>query len=188
MTDRDKHERARLERARRGWRYTGERRPPFAIAPGPGQESVWDYPRPPRIEPERRRVKVFAGDVLLAESDRAFRVLETASPPTVYVPPSDVAMHLLERRAGNTFCEWKGQASYYDVVTPEGRIPRAAWSYARPFPSFEDLAEYVSFYPQLLTCLLGGEQVRPQPGGFYGGWLTSEIVGPVKGEPGAREG
>jgi uncharacterized protein (DUF427 family) len=187
MSDRGKHERARLERARRGWRYTGEERPRFAIEPGPDQESVWDYPRPPRIEPERRRVKVYAGDVLLAESDRAFRVLETASPPTVYVPPSDVAMHLLQPRAGATSCEWKGQASYYDVVTAAERIPRAAWSYATPFPSFGDLAGSISFYPQLLRCFLGGERVRPQPGGFYGGWLTSEIVGPVKGEPGARE-
>jgi uncharacterized protein (DUF427 family) len=180
-------EHARLERARQSWRYTGQRRPPFAVEPGPGQESVWDYPRPPRIDPERRRVRVFANDILIADTSRALRVLETASPPTVYVPPADVAAHVLERRADTTFCEWKGRAIYFDVVTAERRHPRAAWSYPEPFPSFEPLADYLSFYPQLLTCFLDRERVRPQPGGFYGGWLTSNIVGPVKGEPGARD-
>ena len=187
MSPRKQRDDARLARARAGWRYIGTRRPRFAVVPEDGQESVWDYPRPPRIEPERRRVKVFAKKVLIADTRRALRVLETASPPTVYLPPDDVSMRLLERRADNTMCEWKGRAIYHDVVTPEGRIPRAAWSYPAPWPGFELLADFVSFYPELLACFLGGERVRPQPGDFYGGWLTSEIVGPVKGERGARD-
>ena len=175
---------ARREAARGGWRYWGQERPPFAHAPGPDQESVWDYPRPPRVEPELRRVEVYAGGHVVADSGRAMRVLETASPPTVYVPPSDVRMELFERASGTTVCEWKGDAIYYDVVTRDGRVSRAAWSYPDPRAGFEAIAGLLAFYPRLLTCRLGGETVAAQPGGFYGGWLTADVVGPVKGEPG----
>ncbi len=176
------------DRAQARWRYRGQERPPFAVAPGPGQESVWDYPRPPRTEPELRRVEVLAGEEVVADSGRAVRVVETASPPTVYVPREDVREHFLERASGTTMCEWKGEAVYYDVVTRDGRWPRAAWTYPHPWPGFEAVAGLLAFYPRMLTCRLGGETVRPQPGGFYGGWLTSDVVGPVKGEPGAKDG
>jgi uncharacterized protein (DUF427 family) len=167
--------------------YDGRERPPFAIAPGEGQESVWDYPRPPRLAGETREVVVRAGGLELARSSRALRILETASAPAVYLPPADVRMELLAHAAGRSLCEWKGAASYRDVVVPGGRrIPRAAWSYPEPSPAFATIRDYISFYPALVECSLGGVRVTPQPGGFYGGWLTPEIVGPIKGAPGTE--
>lgn len=154
------------------------------IEPGPGQESVWDYPRPPRIEPSRRLMTVRFGGVEIARSQRALRVLETASPPTYYVPPDDVRTDLLWPAEGSTWCEWKGKASYFDVVV-EGRVARrAAWSYPDPNPRFASLEDYLAFYPgRVDSCYLDGELVTPQAGDFYGGWITAEIVGPMKGEP-----
>lgn len=168
-----------------GWKNTGRSRPPFAVTPGPGQESVWDYPRPPALREDARRVVVRAGDLLVADSARAVRVLETASPPTFYLPPEDVRTRLLALDAAHsTYCEWKGAATYYDIDAPGGRIPRAAWRYLEPSPAFAAIAGYFSFYPASVECYVDGERVQPQPGRFYGGWMTSEIVGPVKGEPG----
>lgn len=166
------------------WTNRGERRPGFAIEPTPEQESVWDYPRPPRVEPERRPVVVRHGGVEVARTDRALRVLETASPPVVYVPPEDVRMELLRPNGRTSLCEWKGRAVYFDVATPSGEVTAGAWAYPDPFDGYQAIAGYVSFYPGLLECRLGGERVRPQAGGFYGGWVTDEIVGPFKGESG----
>lgn len=160
---------------------------PKRIEPGPGQESVWDYPRPPRIEPCRRLVTVkFAGRDL-ARSDRALRVLETAGAPTIYVPAADIDMEMLRPSAGaGTWCEWKGAAAYFDLVADDRVSEKAAWTYPSPTPKFKALADHFSFYPARTEgCYLDGELVTPQPGRFYGGWVTKEIVGPIKGEPGS---
>lgn len=167
------------------WQYTGRDRPPFAIAPGPGQESVWDYPRPPRIMRDTRHVVVRAGDAVLADTRRALRVIETASPPTFYLPPDDLDLSLLQRAAGSSHCEWKGQAAYWSVLLPDaGVLDAVAWSYPQPYAAFALLANHVSCYPARLDCSVNGERVRAQPGGFYGGWVTDEVVGPFKGLPG----
>ncbi|UJA19900.1 DUF427 domain-containing protein [Thermoleophilia bacterium SCSIO 60948] len=157
------------------------------LAPnGRPYESVWDYPRPPALVACEPRVTIRFGGETVAESDRAWRVLETASPPTVYVPAADVRMDLLERSAAHgSLCEWKGRATYFDLVVGERRSEAAAWTYLEPTPRFRELAGALCFYPgRVDECLLGGEPVGPQPGRFYGGWMTAEIVGPVKGEPG----
>src|SRR6478735_8665533 len=169
-------------RGRGGWQYDGRTRPPFAIAPGPGEESVWDYPRPPRLEPEPRTVVVRVGDVLVGRSRACVRVLETASPPTIYMPPGDLVPGGLEAAAGASRCEWKGEARYWTVVAGGERLTRAGWSYPHPFPEFALLAGFVAFYPGRVECLVDDVRVRAQPGGFYGGWITPEIVGPFKGE------
>lgn len=152
---------------------------------GPGQESVWDYPRPPSAEVSARRVVVeFAGRAV-ASSTRAVRVCETSHPPVFYVPREDVADGVLVRAAGGSFCEWKGQATYWDLVVDGRRSAQAAWSYESPTAGFEHLGGAVAFYPgRVERALVDGEQVRPQPGEFYGGWITDEVVGPFKGEPG----
>ncbi len=168
-----------------GWAWVGDRRPPFAETPREGQESVWDYPRPPRVEPDARAVVVRSGSVVIAESQRAVRILETASPPTFYIPPEDVRADLLVPAEGGSVCEWKGIAVYRDLVLPDRRIARAAWVYHDPRGGFERIRDHVAFYPSLLECYVGAERVRPQPGRFYGGWVTSELAGPFKGEPGS---
>lgn len=150
-------------------------------------ESVWDYPRPPRLEPAGRPVRVEHGGNVVAASARAWRVLETSHPPVYYVPWEDVAQELLVPVAVTSFCEWKGQATYFDVVVPGAeRAVRAAWTYLRPTRAFAELAHAVAFYAQRLdACFVGDEQATPQPGLFYGGWVTSDLVGPFKGEPGS---
>jgi uncharacterized protein (DUF427 family) len=157
---------------------------PKRIEPGPGQESVWDYPRPPRVELSRKPAEVLFGGRVVARSDRALRVLETAGPPTIYFPPEDVALELLRATGHTSYCEWKGRARYYDVVVVAA-ARRAAWSYPSPKRGYEALADHVSFYPgRVDACSLGGELARPQPGRFYGGWITPDIVGPFKGGSG----
>ncbi|MBX2818917.1 MAG: DUF427 domain-containing protein [Rhodothermaceae bacterium] len=165
------------------WKYTGIQRPPFATEPQEGQESVWDYPRPPALVKDSRLIEVKHGDVLIATTTNAYRVLETASPPTVYIPPQDVHMDRLIEMRGSSFCEWKGAASYWGLSDhpEEGAI---GWSYKNPSRSFSTIKDYMSFYPGRLACYINQERVRPQPGGFYGGWVTNEIVGPYKGEAG----
>ncbi len=163
------------------WKNTGQKRPDFAIEPAEGQESVWDYPRPPALVEDARLVEVFAGDRQLASTHAAFRVLETASPPTFYLPPESIAPGVLERVGGRSYCEWKGEAAYWAL---EGTGEPVAWSYPAPSPRFAQLRDYLGFYPGRVACFVDGERVRPQPGGFYGGWITDEVVGPVKGEPG----
>jgi uncharacterized protein (DUF427 family) len=152
---------------------------------GEGQESVWDYPRPPALEPSRKHVVIRLGGTVIAETDRAWRVLETSHPPTWYLPLDAVTPGLLRpSAAAPTVCEWKGAASYWDVVTPDGALPAALWSYQTPTLRFAPIAGAVTGYPARLECLVDGERVRPQAGGFYGGWITSDVVGPFKGAPG----
>lgn len=154
--------------------------------PDPGQESVWDYPRPPRIEAVAERVRVVVDGTAIADTVRALRVLETAGAPVYYVPRDDVRMDLVAPSGGASFCEWKGPASYWAIVIGERRIPDAAWSYEQPNAAFEAIRGHLAFYAAKVDeAWVGAERARPQPGGFYGGWMTSRIVGPVKGEPGS---
>jgi uncharacterized protein (DUF427 family) len=170
--------------ARSKWFYRGQERPPFAIEPGPHQRSVWDFPRPPAIESVPDEVRVCVGEREIARTRRCLRVLETASPPTYYLPPEDVDTTSLVPAPGHSQCEWKGEAAYWQLAHAEGSTHDVAWSYPEPFPEFECLSNHLSFYPAYLACFVGRVRVRPQPGGFYGGWVTPELVGPFKGEPG----
>lgn len=171
-----------LQAARDQWTNRGAARPPFAIEPAPGQESVWDYPRPPAIVPDSRRVVVRSGDIVIADTTQAVRVLETSHPPSFYVPPSAITPGVLVAVPGSSHCEWKGQAEYL-AMSPEATA--IGWRYPAPYGEFAELAGYVSFYPGAVECEVGGERVQAQAGGFYGGWITSEIVGPFKGQPGS---
>lgn len=162
-------------------------RPTELTVPGPGQESVWDYPRPPRVERVDSTVRVEFGGEVIAESDAALRVLETASPPTVYIPPRDVRTRYLVPSPRRSFCEWKGAARYWSLRVGSRAAADAAWSYPAPAAGFEALEDHLSFYPgRVDACYLGNERVQPQPGSFYGGWITSNILGPFKGEPGTE--
>jgi len=157
------------------------------IEPGPGQESVWDYPRPPRVEEVSKRIEVVFNGVKIADTVRAKRVLETSHPPVYYIPPQDVRLECLVEAAGSSFCEWKGRARYYTVVVDSRRAEKAAWSYPQPAAGYEAIRDHLAFYAGPMdACTVGGERVEPQPGGFYGGWITSKVVGPFKGEPGTR--
>ena len=157
---------------------------PTPIPPKPGQESVWDYPRPPRLEGVARRVRVEVDGAVVADAPGAIRILETSHPPTYYVAPEHVDFDLLDPVGGGSFCEWKGVAAYFDVVTDSRRIEGAAWSYPTPSETFAALTDHLAFYPALVSCFVDEERVRPQPGRFYGGWITDDVVGPFKGEPG----
>jgi uncharacterized protein (DUF427 family) len=162
-------------------------RPSSSPVLGPRQESVSDYPRPPRVAPESRRVRVEVAGVIVAESARAVRVLETAGPPCWYLPTGDVRTDFLRSVADTTVCEWKGVASYYDIVVGDRVARRAAWAYHDPKPGYEALRDRVAFYASRVDAAwVEDERVTPQPGPFYGGWVTSEIVGPFKGEPGTE--
>lgn len=172
-----------LARTRAGWRFRGRARPEFALPIRAGQESVWDYPRPPRIEADPRLVEVKDGGTWLAQSARALRVLETASPPTYYLPPDEVAMDRLRRVEGASVCEWKGEACYLGLATGG---PPVAWSYPWPFPEFTALRDWIAFYPARVECRLASEPVTPQPGELYAGWITADVVGPFKGGPGSE--
>ena len=157
------------------------------IEPGPGQESVWDYPRPPRLERTPKRIEVELGGVVIADSTRAWRVLETSHPPIYYIPREDIRGEYLEEAPGSSFCEWKGRARYLHVRGGERFTERAGWYYPDPTDSFESIRDYVAFYPEAMdACRVDGETVTPQPSRFYGGWVTSGIVGPFKGEPGTE--
>ena len=157
---------------------------PKRIEPGPGQESVWDYPRPPGVEPTSKRVRVVFNGVV-ADTVNAKRVLETSHPPVYYIPPDDIRMEHLSPAPGSSLCEWKGRARYYTVEVGERRAERAAWSYPEPRPEFESIRDHVAFYAGPMdACYVDDERVRPQPGGFYGGWITDDVVGPFKGGPG----
>jgi uncharacterized protein (DUF427 family) len=155
---------------------------PQRIEPQPGQESVWDYPRPPRLEPSSKRIRVIFNGETIADTTSAYRVLETSHPPVYYIPPEDIKMEYLHPTNRQTFCEWKGQGSYYTVQVGEKQAPNAAWYYPQPTPEFEAIKDYVAFYPSRMeACYVDDEQVKAQEGDFYGGWITSEIVGPFKG-------
>jgi uncharacterized protein (DUF427 family) len=155
------------------------------IAPGPGQISVWDFPRPPRLEPVATRVHIEFNGRVIADSVRAYRVCETASPPTYYIPWADIAPGVLVAAPGGSFCEWKGRAVYWTVRVGERKADAAGWSYPAPTPAFRAIADHVAFYAgRMDACYVGEARVVPQPGGFYGGWITPELVGPFKGDPG----
>lgn len=162
-------------------------RRPVPIPPGPGQESVWYYPRPAIAEPTDAHIRIEHRGVVVAETRRAVRVIETSHPPQYYVPPQDIADGVLEPAPGRSICEWKGQAHYWSVVAGGERLDRVGWSYPDPTPPFRVLANHIAFYPaQFERIMLDGEIVTPQPGEFYGGWITSRVVGPFKGVPGSR--
>lgn len=148
------------------------------IAPAPGQESVWDYPRPPRIERSAKHVRVLFNGVVIAETRNALRVLETSHPPVYYIPPHEVCMEYLQLTAHHTFCEFKGAARYYTVTVGDRTAENAAWFYPQPARGFQAIQNHVAFYPQRAdACFVDGERVTPQPGEFYGGWITHDIVG-----------
>ena len=155
---------------------------------GLGQESVWEYPRPPKLEKSDKHIEVFFNNVLIADSSSVLRVLETSHPPVYYIPPEDVVLKHLVKNNEKTFCEWKGTAYYYDIEVWDRIIKNAAWYYSDPAPGFVELRDYIAFYPGGMdTCFVDGEIARSQPGDFYGGWITSDVVGPFKGDPGTED-
>ncbi len=153
---------------------------------GPGQESVWDYPRPPRLEDSSRHIQVVFNGIVIADTHRAKRVLETSHPPVYYIALEDIQTKYLKPATRTSMCEWKGRAAYYTVVVGDKWATEAAWYYPDPVPSFAAIKNYVAFYPSMMeACFIDGEQVQSQPGDFYGGWITRDIVGPFKGGAGS---
>jgi len=160
---------------------------PEPAVPKPGQESVWDYPRPPRLEPCPRQVEVIFGGRTLAITLASLRVLETSHPPNYYLPPDSIVPGCLVPSSRTSWCEYKGTASYFTVVMGDHTAADAAWTYVDPSPGFEALAGHVAFYPGAMeVCLVDGDMAQAQPGGFYGGWITSREAGPFKGGPGSE--
>lgn len=176
----------RLTREAARWETHG-RRPQSIVVPQPGQESVWSYPRPPALERVLDRVTIeFAGE-MIADTVKALRVCETASPPTYYIPFQDLRMELFRPEAGSSICEWKGQARYYTLDVHGKTARRCAWTYSPPSTEYRALADTMGFYPgRVDRCTVGEFDVRPQPGEFYAGWITPDLVGPFKGEPGSE--
>ena len=158
---------------------------PNPPTPRPGQESVWDYPRPPRVESSPARVRVILGSVTIADSVATKRVLETSHPPVYYIPLRDIRREYLKASGHRSWCEWKGETHYYSLSLPEKSVGNAAWYFPSPLAGFQDIKNCVAFYPgKVDACYVDEEKVQPQPGDFYGGWITSNIVGPFKGPPG----
>ena len=156
---------------------------PAPFRPGPGQESVWSYPRPPRVEPTGEHVVVTLGGRVIADSTRAVRVLETSHPPVYYLPMADIDMSRLRPSGRTSWCEFKGLGVSLDSDT----TPDVAWFYPNPSPGYEHLRDYIAFHPgRVDSATVNGETVRPQDGTFYGGWITDRVVGPFKGSPGTR--
>ena len=156
------------------------------VKPKPGQESVWDYPRPPRLERTHKTIEVFFNNTCIARTNGAYRVLETSHPPVYYLPPEDIDSECLMDSSRTTWCEWKGEGSYYHVEVNDRRAEDAAWYYSEPRGIFAPIRTYVAFYAHKMDkCLVDGEVVTPQPGNFYGGWITQDVVGPFKGIPGS---
>ena len=155
--------------------------------PRAGQESVWDYPRPPRVEPTSRRLRIIFNGKTIADTTSAFRILETSHPPAYYIPQEDIEMQYLTPTSRQTFCEFKGRASYW-TISVEGQVAEnAAWSYENPAPGFEAVKSYICFYANRVdAAYVDEEKVTPQAGDFYGGWITADVVGPFKGGPGTR--
>lgn len=150
-------------------------------------ECVQDYPRPPRLEAVPQRLRVFLGGALVAETRRGLRVLETHHAPSYYFPPEDVRAGALQPVVGSSYCEWKGTARYFNVTMGLVTSDRAAWSYPSPTQGFAALRDHVAFYAHRMElCMVGDETVQPQPGGFYGGWVTANLQGTIKGNPGTR--
>jgi uncharacterized protein (DUF427 family) len=156
---------------------------PQKITPRAGQESVWDYPRPPKVEKTSKRIRVVYDGIVIAETDRAIRVLETGHPPVYYIPREDVRMEYLNSATKTSICEWKGKAVYYNVKGKTKQTNNAAWSYPKPTSGYELIQNHLAFYPKLMdACFVNGERVLPEPDKYYGGWITHEIVGPFAGE------
>ena len=152
------------------------------VEPQPGQESVWDYPRPPRLEDTSKHIQITFNGVTIADTHQAKRVLETSHPPVYYIPLEDIQQTYLIKSLRSTYCEWKGHGAYYSLAVGDKRVDDVAWYYPEPTPAFAAIANYVAFYPAPMdACYVNGEKVEPQPGNFYGGWITSDIVGPFKG-------
>jgi uncharacterized protein (DUF427 family) len=153
---------------------------------GPGEESVWRYPRPPALESTDQVIQIRFADQLVASTRQAYRVLETSHPPSYYLPPEDIRMELMEDAGGGSWCEWKGGARYWTLRVGNQVAERVAWSYPDPTPRFEAIKDHLAFYAGPLdSCTVSGMTVTPQPGGFYGGWITPDIKGPFKGGPGS---
>lgn len=155
------------------------------VEPTPGQESVWDYPRPPRVEPVAERLRVVFAGLTVADTTRGLRVLETSHPPTYYLPAADVRTDLLRPAPGRSLCEFKGQAAYWTLEADGRRSEAAAWSYPDPWPAYRQLEDHFCFYASRVdACFVGDERVQAQAGDFYGGWITGRVVGPFKGAAG----
>lgn len=158
---------------------------PQRIVPGPGQESVWDYPRPPRLEDAPRHIQIVFNGRTIVNTRRAKRVLETSHPPVYYIPPEDILPGVLSATPRHYVCEWKGAATYYTVAVGDAVAENAAWAYLDPTPPFAPIRGYIAFYPSRMDAsLVDDVPVRAQPGDFYGGWITPDVVGPFKGDPG----
>jgi uncharacterized protein (DUF427 family) len=153
----------------------------------PGQESVWDYPRPPRLEPTAKHIRIVHAGRVIADTTHALRLLETSHPPSYYLPPADIDMTLLRPGKGGSFCEWKGHAVYWDVIAGDTPLFSVGWSYPQPTRGYGALQDHIAFYAAPFAAVtVDDEQVRPQPGGFYGGWITADVAGPFKGAPGSQ--
>lgn len=178
-----------IDRERAYWRSIPRSRPDVIPAPGPGQESVWDYPRPPRVEPSASRVRIVFGGLKIADTRAALRVLETAGPPVYYLPNAALRDGFLReaQEASQSLCEWKGVAHYLDLRVGPRYFARVAWFYPDPDPAYGALRDHVAFFAgRGGEAWVDEERVRPQPGRFYGGWITDAILGPFKGEPGSE--
>jgi uncharacterized protein (DUF427 family) len=159
---------------------------PDRIDPQLGQESVWDYPRPPRLEETSKHIQIIFNGVAIADTHHAKRVVETSHPPVYYIPPADIKLEYLVKSPRATYCEWKGQGAYYTVIVGDKQAENVGWYYPQPTDDFANIKDYVAFYPAPMdACYVDGEKVEPQPGGFYGGWITSDVVGPFKGAAGS---
>ena len=159
---------------------------PKPIQPQPGQESVWDYPRPARMEHTDKHIQIIFNNEIIADTKKAKRVLETSHPPHYYIPPEDIKMEYLTQTTQSSFCEWKGQAIYYTLKVGDKEAQNIGWYYTNPTEAFESMKDYVAFYAHAMdACYVDGEKVEPQPGNFYGGWITKDVVGPFKGIPGS---
>lgn len=154
------------------------------IEPGEGQESVWDYPRPPRIEDSSKQIKVMLDNIIIAESTRSKRILETSHPPVYYIPREDINLDCLKLTTEVSYCEFKGKAHYFDFESGDTLVKDVAWTYQAPSKLFAEIKNYLAFYAFRVECYVDDERVEPQPGEFYGGWVTKDIVGPFKGGPG----
>ncbi len=155
------------------------------LVTGRPAEDVWQYPRPPAIDPSEEHVVIELGGRVLADTRSAVRVLETSHPPTYYLPMDDVDTTMLREAQGTTWCEWKGAASYFDLVTDQRTVSAGAWTFPEPTPGFAAIAGHLAVYPgRVDRCTVDGEVVRAQEGDFYGGWITSRVRGPFKGAPG----
>lgn len=160
---------------------------PAPDVPAPGQESVWEFSRPSVAQPVDALLRVVLDGRVIAETRRGIRTIETSHPPTYYFPPDDVVLGVLTRAVGTSFCEWKGAAIYFDVAAGDTLRRKAAWAYPNPKRAFSTIRDHVAFYAGAMdACFVDGEQVLPQAGGFYGGWITSAVAGPFKGIPGSN--